>query len=66
MKSTYSFNEMINLIRDARDWDTLQLIYELLKEEKYTYCLFDLSVISSAITLKLDYLSREHRNSIRR
>lgn len=52
---TYSFEEIIELIRTAEDPDHACLIAELVMEEKKQYCLFHLNLIVEAVKLKKEY-----------
>ena len=49
---TYSFEEAIEMIRNAESWDHLCLIGQFLEEEKRLYCLFHLELLDHAIKIR--------------
>lgn len=48
---TYTFEEVIELIRKAEDRFTLAVLAEVLEDEKKRYCLFHLRIICFTIQL---------------
>lgn len=56
---TYSFEEVIELIRNADGYDHLRLIHKVVIDDKYKYCLYHLALISEAVELKVGYLAKD-------
>jgi hypothetical protein len=57
MKYTYPLYEVMELIDDASKLEIIALC-DLIKEERFYYSPFHLSVIAAAINIQLDVLKR--------
>lgn len=66
MDPEYSFDEMIELIRQTETLKELQSLSDIVRRDGRKYCLYHLELLVAAIRLNVKYMAQEDARELKR